>query len=921
MNKYYISIIIFLIFYSIDIQGQTISGIVLDEKQNPLEFASILLLNKSDSTMISFANSNEKGEFFLNADQTQNALLQITFMGYETFWMDIPKERKSHDVGKISLQISDKVLNTIVIKDNLNPMIIGKDTVQYTAAAFKLKTGDMVEDLIKKLPGMEVERDGSIKAFGEKVENVLVDGKTFFGKDTKVATKNLDADAVDKVQVFDKKSEKADFTGVQDGSRERSINLKLKEDKKNGYFGTTEVAGGTDERFKARANINHFTPTTRTSFIGMANNINEQNFSISDYIDFMGGIGSFMSGGSGSFSIDLSQNSGLPIGLANNQGIQKSYAGGLNLNTNLFKSTSLDGSIFMSSFRNNLDIHTLQENQFSSTSFTNENTDNQLSNNGNAAFNIKTKTKIDSFQNIIFKLNGNIGNNSLKSISNSFSTDYLQNKLNSNQTVYQLAGINAKIKTDLIWQRRFAKKGRSIFASTVLNYYNNDNSGILSALNTFNFPDFYNSLIHQNQNYFSNNFDYQFEGSFTEPLGKKQYLEMNGLISNQTSTSYMDYLDIINESPIKNYLLSTVYQRDYLSKNLGLTYSINREKYNFSIGSKYEIDNLIGSTKDSLSKIKVNYSAIIPNLHFNYQFGMGNQMNFNYSAALNAPTIRQLQPNIDNSNPLSIYKGNPSLKPEYVHTTDANYMKYNSFNFTMLYTSLRINYIQNKINESIRIDSTLARTFMPLNTRNELNLNGRIEYNFPIRPLRLLSKITLKGAYSNGYTVVNESINNIVRPGYGVNFSLENRKKDILDIVVGIKYNKSLIYYSESEKLNQSYQDYTIYNESNININDWISVNSRIDYTTYIQSFSKDAVIFPLWNLTITSYVNKAKKLRLYCSVFDLLNQNKGIQRNSNLNYIQVSKTNVLGRYFMIGLSYNIKGFKKNSGLEIKVGS
>ncbi|MBK8722004.1 MAG: hypothetical protein IPL95_06910 [Saprospiraceae bacterium] len=121
--------------------------------------------------------------------------------------------------------------------------------------------------------------------------------------------------------------------------------------------------------------------------------------------------------------------------------------------------------------------------------------------------------------------------------------------------------------------------------------------------------------------------------------------------------------------------------------------------------------------------------------------------------------------------------------------------------------------------------------------------------------------------------------------------------------------------------MNQSYQDYTIFNESNININDWISVNSRIDYTTYIQSFSKDAVSFPLWNLSITSYVNKAKKLRLYCSVFDLLNQNKGIQRNSNLNYIQVSKTNVLGRYFMIGLSYNIKGFKKNSGLEIKVGS
>ncbi len=208
-----------------------------------------------------------------------------------------------------------------------------------------------------------------------------------------------------------------------------------------------------------------------------------------------------------------------------------------------------------------------------------------------------------------------------------------------------------------------------------------------------------------------------------------------------------------------------------------------------------------------------------------------------------------------------------------------------------------------------------------VNTKYETNVSTRVEYSTPLRPLPISAKIVCRANYAEGFALVNAQSNTTKRPAYGVNLSLENRRKEIVDFLVGAKLNQSYTIFSNNSNLNQNYLEQTLYNETNINIGDWVTLKSRFDWTNFRQSFSTQQYSVQLWNLTLSSFLSKTKKLRLSLTVFDLLNQNKGINRNSTLNYTEVLQTNVLGRYYMLGLSYNIKGFKKKDGLEVKIGS
>jgi len=912
---------IFMLFFSISnvLVAQKISGKLVDENKVPMEFASVILLAAKDSTMVEFTNTNRKGEFELSIENDSEYLIQITFLGYETLWIPVSPTRSDIHLPITEMKPTSNVMDAIEIKDYISPMTFGKDTLQYNAKAFKIKPGDVAEDLLRKLPGVEVERDGSVKALGEKVQNVFVDGKEFFGKDTKVATKNIDADAIDKVQVFDRKSDRSEFTGIEDGLKERSINLTLKDDKKVGYFGTAEAATGTDKRFKGRANINRFTPNLRTSFIGMANNINEQNFSINDYIDFMGGIGSLMSGGSGRFMVNLDQNSGLPIGLDNNQGIQNSYAGGFNINTDFSKKTSLEGSVFGNQFKNDLSRAASRENLLPDSRFITESVDNQISENTSGSFTLRLKSKIDSTQNLIVKANGAVGSNAMISdaTSNVSQSDLV--RLNDNSNSYDMIGDNYRISTDILWQKKSKKTGRTYSLNGAVNLSDNHSDSDIASLNMIYFPFTSSQRLLQNQIGSNDGLFYKAEASYTEPIGKKQYLELKTNIANQNNRTSTDYFDIVNDNPVRNTLLSTLYQRDYTQHNIGLNYSLSREKYNLTVGSRFKHSTLDGIVNDNENNIINHFQALLPNAFFTYRFGMSENLNFNYNSELNEPSLNQLQPIVNNSNPLSTYAGNPNLKPEQWHSANLSYMKYNAFNFTMLYASLQTNYTHNKIVESLDIDSSLVRIYMPVNVKNESTTSGRLEYDTPIRPLKMKARMILRGNYNQGISVINGENNQIKRLGYGYNFALENRNKDVVDIMAGYKINRSDSRFAGNKTLDQSYAERTWYAELGINIKDWVSLKSNFDYLHIKPSFAAESTSIPLWTMSITSFVTKDKKLRAIISCFDLLDKNKGVRASSQLNYTEISQTNVLGRYIMLGLSYNIKGFQKKSGMEINI--
>ncbi|MBK9108680.1 MAG: TonB-dependent receptor [Saprospiraceae bacterium] len=920
MNTKVVFVLILLTFVS-RTYTQRISGIILDENKTPIEYATVILMLTSDSSMVEFTNSARNGSFEVNLPKSDQYFLQINYLGYENYYKLIGNPEKDLLLETIQLKPGNQLLDVIEVKDYASPMTFGKDTIQYNAAAFKTQPGDMAEDLLKKLPGIEVERDGSVKALGEKVQNVLVDGKEFFGKDTKIATKNLDADAIDKVQVFDKRSDRTEFTGIDDGQRERSINLKLKEDKKIGYFGTIEAAGGTEERFKGRANINRFTPNFRTSFIGLANNINEQNFSISDYIDFMGGIGAMMSGsGGGSFAINLDQSSGLPLGLSNNQGIQKSFAGGLNLNTYFSATTSLEASVFGNHFNNKLLRNSIRENLLPESKFFSNTIEDQLSENTSGSFTLKFKTKLDSTQNLVIRANGSAGKNQLLSQEMNQVFDKNRQSLNDNVNRYDMQGNQLKLSTDLLWQKKTRKPGRIFTLNTGLNVSDQNSDVDLNSYYQIFQPLADSSKLFQNQLGQQDGWYYRVLGSWTEPLKKKRYLELMSSISNQNYKAGTDYFDIINDIPIPNMLLSHLYQNDYTQHHTGLNFIVNREKYNLTIGSKYQFSTLSGKTNQDQNGIKDHYQALLPSAFFTYRFGLSEHLNFNYFSELREPSINQLQPNINNSNPLAVYTGNPNLNPERNHNASFSYMRYNAFDFTMLYLSLQSNFTFDKITEALYIDSALVRYYTPVNIKHESTSSGRIEYETPIRPLKLKARAVLKGNYNKGLTVINERNNTVSRMGHGYNFSLENRNKDFIDLLVGYKTNKTESDFKDNNSLNQSYTQSSWYTALEMNFGERLHFKSSFDYLQVESSFSPEKTNIPLWTASITTFITQDKKWRMSLSCFDILNKNKNVMTSSQNNYSDVTVTNVLNRYLMLGLSYNIKGFKKKGGIEINMG-
>ena len=358
-------LILFALVCSIGAFGQSnkmnLNGTVSDSAGASLPGATVVLLQASDSIMSSFGITNKDGQFRLIGVETGEYVLQFSFLGYKTLNkpLTLKAGEKDRQLGSFTLQSAAQELGAVEITADHVPIKLKKDTIEYNADAFKTQPHSVVEDLLKQLPGVEVDKDGTIKAQGETVEKIYVDGKEFFADDPKLASKNLPADAIKKVQVFDEKSEFTQFSGIDDGERTKTINLALKEGRKKGIFGTVEGGYGTDDRFSGRVNLNRFDKKRQMSFLGMANNINEQGFSFRDYINFVGGIGALMNGGGGG-------RGGLPIGVGASDGFLTTGAGGVNFNQQFSKKTDWRSSYFINhvnqDYRKELERENILEN-------------------------------------------------------------------------------------------------------------------------------------------------------------------------------------------------------------------------------------------------------------------------------------------------------------------------------------------------------------------------------------------------------------------------------------------------------------------------------------------------------------------------------------------------------------------------------
>jgi hypothetical protein len=876
-----------------------ISGTV-KSKEEALVSATVVLLSEKDSSLINFSLSNNDGFFRISSVPNGSYLLQITYLGFDQFSSEIEAEGIPLELGEIILEPSSATLETVEIKGERVPLMVNRDTLEYNAAAFQSQPNEVVEDLLKRLPGIEVESDGNIKAQGEDVQQVLVDGKRFFGDDPKVATRNLPADAVKKVQVYDQKSDKAEFSGVDDGERIKTINLDLKVDRKSGAFGNATVGYGTDERYKGTMSINRFSSRAQLSVIGNFNNVNEQGFSVNDYVNFMSGMG----WGRG--------RSSLPVfnGLSN--GFVETHAGGINLNYDLTEKTELSLSYFINSISNTIASTTTRENYADEADifFTNE-ASQQDNNNVNHRVNFDLDQEIDSTQNV--RLRGSVIFNRGELNANSFSEIVEASELKANSTDASLLteGNNTRISLNGTYRKKFGKINKRIF--TLSGAYNDavdETMGDLASDNII-FGDsnmvMLQELLIQNQLSEDDQRDYRVELSYVEPLGNDKYVELKYTRRNYRNDVVSEFYDLVNGESLFNIDLSNAFIRDYYYDNYAAAMHFNTEKSALTLETAIQSSHLNGDIIFEDQRIETDVFRVLPRVSWRYDFGGKKNIRFRYSTSINEPSLEQLQPNPDNSNPLNIYIGNPELVPEYRHSARINYFSYDQFSFRSFYMFFNLNYTKNNITNVTSFDENFVQTTTPVNVDYSLNLSGSQEFNTPIKLFNLRVSLRNRIGYTNSIIFVNDRESGLQRVNGNVRLRFENRNKQKWDWNFGAAYGYNVNLYSDEGTRNINYSNQNVFAELSYNHKNSFAISSGIDVNFYSEEQFGAQQTIPIWRASISKFILKDQRGEIKLSGFDLLNQNLGISRVENQNFVESSEIVSLARYFMFSFTYSFK--------------
>ena len=905
-------------------QKTNITGIVADSTGAGLPAASVLLMEQRDSVIAQFGTSLDNGVFTLKKVPKGEYLLQIDHIGYESHYqaLTIAGDKPSIELGTIQLLPANILLGGVDITADRTPLRISNDTITYNAGVFQTLPGSVVEDLLKKLPGVEVQSDGTIKAQGEVVKSVMVDGKEFFGTDPKIATKNLPANAVDKVQVFDKKSENAEFTGIDDGQEEKTINLQLKADAKAGYFGNVAAGYGTSERYEGKLNLNKFSGKTQISAIANANNINQQAFSLDDYINFAGGLSNLMnSDGGGRMRITIGDNEGSDLpGMSQgmNNGLTNAWAGGLNLNHDFSKKTSLSANYFFNRIGRDLDQTRLRENLLGDAAFDSEDKSNQFTRNNNHRINLTLKSKLDSVQHITFKSNWSI-NDALfteNSIGKTFgATGILQNDALRD---YTSSGDGWRGDASFTYKRKFKRRGRALIANTAFQKNNNQRQGNLTASNHFYTDSAFVFIpTQQRQTYGDDASNYGGSLSFSEPIGKKQYVEWRisaKQYDNNTDKLFFDTLYAPTPQEVFNPQLSNRFRRGYNYQRGSMTFTRNREKYNLTAGALLQQSVLRGQLLDVENEpITRRFVRVLPSLFYNYEPKAGLHFNIDYNTELREPSLEQLQPVVDNSNPLNTFTGNPALQPEYVHSINGSMMRFDAFTNTAFFAGSNLDYTLDKITNAGTIDDLLRTNTRPVNVKNDWLWSTYADFNRPLRPLKVNLEINVNTQYNRSILYINSVENKANRWTNTFGFSLDNRKKKWIDAKIGARFSQNNVQYSESSNLNQQFVHQRYFTNMEVLPSKMWALSTGFDYTIYSKETFGEAQTVPLWKASVTRYVLKGRKGQIKLSAFDLLNQNVGIARSTRFNYTEEVRTRNLSRYFLLTFAYSIAGFGEKS--------
>ncbi|HSV87130.1 MAG TPA: outer membrane beta-barrel protein [Bacteroidales bacterium] len=905
---------IFLIISALFVQAQpfSIKGNISDAENKGLPGATLLVLNPSDSTMLGFGITNVEGNFDIQNLGRRNYLLRITYVGFLTRYLPIaPPEGNELNLGSLLLENIRTTLSEVVVEQERVHMRVRGDTIEYNALAFNPRPNEVVEDMLKRMPGMEVQSDGNVVAQGETVSRVLVDGREFFGRDPRMATQNLPADAVERVQVFDRRSEQAQFTGIDDGERERTINLELRENRRVGTFGNSSLAYGTEDRFQGRTNINHFDTNGQISILGMGNNVNQTGFSIGEFLNFSGGMQGSGGGGGGAMQMSITRGGGgsdIPIsfdGRPSTNGLMTSWAGGLNFHRRLGTSTEITASYFYNQLGHDLTQELERENFMPTGNFYFDQNSSQDSRNFNHRLNLRLLHKFSEQSSLLLTANSTL--NSTETEAQNLSQTLNPQRLPQNESMQtnQAEGNRNNVDASLLWRHRLNKPGRTFTTQLNFSALGNESQGDLEALNRFFFPSLVEQLLLQSN--LQNSFNRTFGGnvSFTEPLAENMFLEGNYRVSFNMNEVDQTVYDIVGQNQILNPLLTNIYNNTYLFQRGGFNYRLTGEKFNLTIGSNVQFSTLEGQILTSNQEILRQYTHVLPVVRFNYEFTTMRRLMFDYTTSVQEPSLLQLQPLVDNRDPLNIYQGNPNLKPSYRHRASLRFNSFNPLNNFGIFAFVSADYVNNAIINAVSIDEQLIRTISPVNVDRNLNLRTNVNLNMSLTPIR--SRLS-GGATFNHIQSVNilndveqQIANNIL--GFNTRFSFNPAEQFEAGFTANI--NQQLTKY-EFRTLEQAFLNQTYGSDISWRFLNHYRLGLNFSYQIYEGRTDEFDRNIPMLDFSISRSFLRGNTGEIRLSGFNLLNQNLGVMQSVDANFIQRQVTNSIGQYFLLTFTYSL---------------
>ena len=887
------------------VQAQTVGtvrGRLLDTlNKQSLKDASIVILDARDSTLEVFGLAAADGSFNITNIAFGRMLLQVKFQGYEPVErkLNFTKENSTLNLGNIYLKVAANNLNEVTVTSS--PVQMKKETVEFSAGAFKTKPNAVAEDLLKKIPGMEVGKDGTIKSQGETVQRVLVNGKRFFGDDPKMATRNLPPDVIDKIQVFDDQSDQAKFTGFDDGNRVKTINITTKKDMRKGAFGRVVAGVGSEGRYDESLNLSLVKGDRQVTLLGQANNINKQNFS---QMNLSGGRGGGFGGGGGG-------------GAGGGSGITSIMAGGINYRDAWSPKVDAYGSYFYNAPKTFLDQNSNSQNILSAdSSVYNNSASTSDTRNENHRFTFNLENRIDSNNSIIFRPNLAFQNASPNAISSNVTTagpkglliNQSQTKTSGNNSGYNING------TSLSLRHRFAKKGRTLSLEVGFSASENKGDGYNYSVNSYYKPSFRADTINQYYRDTSKTLSVNPSISYTEPIGKKgnQMIEFRYTYAyNNTSSQNRTYNFINGTGKYSQFdsLFSNSYDYTSTANTANLSYRIQKAKYNLNFGSGLQFMdiNSLNTTKNVL--VARNFVNLTPQANFTYNFTKTSNLRMYYNGRTGQPSTTQLQPVVTTSDSINFQVGNPDLRPQFTNSMRILYASFDPFSQRIIFATINATITNNDIQSSITTLPTGGRKTTYVNLNGTYNLSGYFNYGFPIKKPKSNLNLQTNINYNQAQSLLN-GISNYTRStilGQTVKWTTNLKKNFDMNLSTSYTFNPVRNTLSPNQNTNfttwSMAADFTLYSDKG-----WI-IASDFDLTKYgNRAPGYNTSVFLITPSIAKQFLkNKAGELRLSC--FDVLKQNVAISSSASANQIINTRTNNLTQYFMLTFTYNLRSF------------